>query len=274
MGVRGSALSTVIARILMALSLMGFAWRYERKRGHPLFKHWAGPQLDRIRNSSASACPPPARSRSKSAHGTQPRSPPDGSTPDRAGHAPDRHQLRQHHLHGPARNLSRSRGQRRPRRRRRRQSARPPRRLAGARPRHQLHDARRHRLLHRAQAADRALHARPARAGRRPKPASGLPPPFRSSTASRPSAPEHLRGLGETRAPMFANFIGYWILGLPLGLILCFVLKWGIYGMWIGLTLALIVISSTLLHRWQSTYCPPYASRSPQSNSSPDQAQH
>jgi MATE family multidrug resistance protein len=49
---------------------------------------------------------------------------------------------------------------------------------------------------------------------------------------------------------MVANFVGYWILGLPLGLILCFVLKWGIYGMWIGLTLALIVISSTLLHRW------------------------
>ena len=59
-----------------------------------------------------------------------------------------------------------------------------------------------------------------------------------------------LRGLGETRAPMVANFIGYWILGLPLGLILCFVLKWGVYGMWIGLTLALIVISSILLRRW------------------------
>jgi MATE family multidrug resistance protein len=60
-----------------------------------------------------------------------------------------------------------------------------------------------------------------------------------------------LRGLGETRAPMFANFVGYWILGLPLGLILCFILKWGIYGMWIGLTLALIVISTILLLRWR-----------------------
>src|SRR5215471_17113520 len=49
MGVRGSALSTVAARILMAASLMGFAWRYERKRGHPLFRHWARPQLDRVR---------------------------------------------------------------------------------------------------------------------------------------------------------------------------------------------------------------------------------
>jgi MATE family multidrug resistance protein len=60
-----------------------------------------------------------------------------------------------------------------------------------------------------------------------------------------------LRGLGETRVPMYANLIGYWVMGLPLGFILCFVLKWGIYGMWIGLTLALIVISSTLIVRWR-----------------------
>jgi MATE family multidrug resistance protein len=61
-----------------------------------------------------------------------------------------------------------------------------------------------------------------------------------------------LRGLGETRVPMFANLVGYWILGLPLGFALCFGLHWGVYGMWIGLTLALIVISSTLLLRWRS----------------------
>ena len=48
MGVRGSALSTVFARILMAASMLGFAWRYERKRGHPLFHHWAAPQVERI----------------------------------------------------------------------------------------------------------------------------------------------------------------------------------------------------------------------------------
>jgi MATE family multidrug resistance protein len=60
-----------------------------------------------------------------------------------------------------------------------------------------------------------------------------------------------LRGLGETRVPMFANFVGYWILGLPLGLSLCFLMHWGIFGLWIGLTLALIVIASTLLLRWR-----------------------
>lgn len=49
MGVAGSALSTVFSRMLMALSLFGFAWRYERKRGHPLFHHWAKPVLREIR---------------------------------------------------------------------------------------------------------------------------------------------------------------------------------------------------------------------------------
>ena len=49
LGVNGSALSTVLSRIFMAAALLGFAWRYERKRGHPLFKHWAGPSLARLK---------------------------------------------------------------------------------------------------------------------------------------------------------------------------------------------------------------------------------
>jgi MATE family multidrug resistance protein len=49
---------------------------------------------------------------------------------------------------------------------------------------------------------------------------------------------------------MLANLAGYWVLGLPLGLTLCFLFHWGVYGLWIGLTLALILIASTLLRRW------------------------
>jgi MATE family multidrug resistance protein len=60
-----------------------------------------------------------------------------------------------------------------------------------------------------------------------------------------------LRGLGETRVPMWANLVGYWVLGLPLGFFLCFALKWGIYGLWIGLTLALVVIATVLIARWK-----------------------
>jgi MATE family multidrug resistance protein len=59
-----------------------------------------------------------------------------------------------------------------------------------------------------------------------------------------------LRGLGNTRAPMFVNLAGYWVFGLPLGYFLCFHEGLGIYGLWIGLTLALIAIAVYLLYVW------------------------
>jgi MATE family multidrug resistance protein len=59
-----------------------------------------------------------------------------------------------------------------------------------------------------------------------------------------------LRGLGETQAPMWANLIAYFVLGLPLGFFLCFGLRWGIYGLWIGLTVALVFVAVALLVRW------------------------
>jgi MATE family multidrug resistance protein len=61
-----------------------------------------------------------------------------------------------------------------------------------------------------------------------------------------------LRGAGDTRVPMLANFIGYWVLGLPLGAFLCFKLKMGAVGMWLGLCLALVLIGSALLAVWQA----------------------
>ena len=60
-----------------------------------------------------------------------------------------------------------------------------------------------------------------------------------------------LRGLGETRGPMLANFGGYWLFGLPIGYTLCFGYGKGIYGLWWGLTIALIAISLTLLRIWE-----------------------
>jgi MATE family multidrug resistance protein len=61
-----------------------------------------------------------------------------------------------------------------------------------------------------------------------------------------------LRGLGETRFPMLWNFAGYWILGLPFGALLCFRLKWGLSGLWTGLTLSLILIALVLIARWMA----------------------
>lgn len=60
-----------------------------------------------------------------------------------------------------------------------------------------------------------------------------------------------LRGAGNTRVPMLANLIGYWVIGLPLGALLCFKLKLGAVGMWAGLCLALVVIGLGLLFVWR-----------------------
>ena len=59
-----------------------------------------------------------------------------------------------------------------------------------------------------------------------------------------------LRGLGDTRTPMIVNLAAHWLLGLPVSYTLCFVLGWGVWGLWIGLTLGLIVTGVILLYVW------------------------
>jgi MATE family multidrug resistance protein len=60
-----------------------------------------------------------------------------------------------------------------------------------------------------------------------------------------------LRGAGDTRIAMWANFAGYWLFGLPVGYVLCFQKGYGVMGLWWGLTIALILISLTLLLAWR-----------------------
>ncbi len=62
-----------------------------------------------------------------------------------------------------------------------------------------------------------------------------------------------LRGVGDTRTPMFCHFTGYWVIGLPLGAWLCFRKGWGAFGIWSGLSLALILIGIVLLVVWRRT---------------------
>jgi MATE family, multidrug efflux pump len=62
-----------------------------------------------------------------------------------------------------------------------------------------------------------------------------------------------LRGAGDTRTPMLCHFTAYWIIGLPLGAWLCFRRNWGALGLWVGLSLALILIGIVLLIVWRRT---------------------
>lgn len=59
-----------------------------------------------------------------------------------------------------------------------------------------------------------------------------------------------LRGAGNTRTPMITNVIGHWMLGLPVGYTLCFVVGWGVAGLWIGLSVGLVFVAAVLLFVW------------------------
>jgi MATE family multidrug resistance protein len=59
-----------------------------------------------------------------------------------------------------------------------------------------------------------------------------------------------LRGLGQTRGPMLINLVAYGAIGLPVGYLLCFKTPLGIYGLWSGLTLALIFAAGMVLSLW------------------------
>jgi MATE family multidrug resistance protein len=60
-----------------------------------------------------------------------------------------------------------------------------------------------------------------------------------------------LRGLGDTRTPALAHLTGYWAIGMPVAYILCFNRGWGVTGIWVGLTSALILIGLILLAAWR-----------------------
>ncbi|HXR38475.1 MAG TPA: MATE family efflux transporter [Terracidiphilus sp.] len=250
MGVDGSALSTVVSRIFMALALVGFAWRYERKRGHPLFRHWAGPSLEKIQQLIRLGAP--AAGQIVLEVGAW-----NGATLAAGWLTPvalATHQIALNYASitymvplGVSAAAAVSVGH-----------------AVGA------GDAGRARragwlalavgtgfmllaavVFLAAPGPLIALYTSDARVMAVGPGLLLLAAAFQIFDGIQTVSTGALRGLGETRAPMVANLVGYWALGLPLGLSLCFALKWGIYGLWIGLTLALVVIASTLLLRWR-----------------------
>lgn len=59
-----------------------------------------------------------------------------------------------------------------------------------------------------------------------------------------------LRGLANTRTAMLWNLSGHWLVGLPLGYVLCFRLGFGVVGLWWGLSVGLIICGIALLRVW------------------------
>jgi len=250
LGVNGSALSTVASRIMMAAALAGFAWRYERRRGHPLFRRWAAPEIARLKRLVRLGAPAAGQILLEVGAWNLATFSAGYLTPV----ALATHQIVLNYASitymvplGVSAAAAVSVG-------------------------------------HAVGAGD------PARARRAGWLALGLgtsfmllaaivfmtvPVPlielythdpqvlavgpgllvivaaFQVFDGIQTISTGALRGLGETRIPMLANLVGYWVLGLPLGFVLCFVLQHGIRGLWIGLTLALIVIASLLLLRWR-----------------------
>ncbi|KHJ37418.1 multidrug resistance protein NorM [Pedobacter glucosidilyticus] len=60
-----------------------------------------------------------------------------------------------------------------------------------------------------------------------------------------------LRGMGDVNLPTLITFMAYWVFGLPVGYYLGITLNFGVSGIWIGLTLGLLVASILLFLRFQ-----------------------
>ena len=250
MGVDGSALSTVIARLFMSLALLGFAWRYERKRGHPLFRHWAGPSPGMLKQLVSLGAPAAGQIVAEVGAWNLATLAAGWLTPV----ALATHQIALNYASltymvplgvsaAAAVSVGHAVGAGDPARARRAgwlalalgtgfMLLAAVVFLVAPRP-----------LI--------ALYTTDAQVMAVGPALLLLAAAFQIFDGIQTVSTGALRGLGQTRAPMIANLIGYWVVGLPLGLALCFVLQWGIYGLWIGLTLALVIIATTLLLRWR-----------------------
>jgi len=249
MGVRGSALSTVISRVYMAASLIGFAWRYERRRGHPLFARWAKPSLLKIKQLARLGAPAAGQIVAEVGAWNLATFSAGFLTPvELATHTIALSYASLTYMvplgvgAAAAVGVGHAIG-------------------AGDRPK-----ARRAGWLALALGtgfmflAGIVLFLEPktliAVYTTDPRVMAAGPTllliaaAFQIFDGIQTVSTGALRGLGETRVPMIANLIGYWVIGLPLGFVLCFWMKRGVFGLWIGLTVALIIIAAMLLRRW------------------------
>ena len=59
-----------------------------------------------------------------------------------------------------------------------------------------------------------------------------------------------LRGLHDTRWPLFFALVGYWVVGLGIGIWLAFGRDWRGVGIWVGLAAGLAAVAVLMLLRW------------------------
>ena len=61
-----------------------------------------------------------------------------------------------------------------------------------------------------------------------------------------------LRGIGDTRAPVIVNLLGFWVIGVPVSMYLGFRTELGAAGLWWGLVAGLVAVACFLLLRVRS----------------------
>jgi len=250
LGVNGSAISTVGSFVCMAAALLGFAWLHERRRGHQLFRHWARPRLEKLRGLVHLGAPAAGQVLLEMGAWNMATLSAGWLTPV----ALATHQIVLNYASltyvvplgvsaAAAVSVGHAVG-------------------AGDGPR-----ARRAGWLALGLGTSFmllaavvflvapgpliALYTRDPQVMAVGPGLLVLAAAFQIFDGIQTVCTGALRGLGETRIPMLANLVGYWVLGLPLGLTLCFVFRWGIYGLWSGILMALIVIALVLLARWR-----------------------
>ena len=250
LGVDGSAISTCLARVGMAVALIGFAWRYERSRGHPLFQHWARPSLLKIRQLSRLGAPAAGQivlevgAWNTATFAAGILTPVALATHSIAlNYASVTYMVPLGMSAAAAVSVGHAIGAGDPRR-----AQRAGWMALGLGTGFMLFAAVVFLVWPRPLIM---LYTHDPRVLVEGPTLLYVAAAFQIFDGIQTVSTGALRGLGETRVPMIANFVGYWILGLPLGIFLCFGLHWGVYGLWIGLTLALIVIASMLLLRWR-----------------------
>ncbi|MEG9431249.1 MATE family efflux transporter [Terriglobus sp. ADX1] len=249
MGVAGSALSTVFSRIVMAASLFAFAWRYERKRGHPLFEHWARPVMREIRELLRLGLP--AAGQFVLEVGAF------GATAVLAGTlspvALAAHEIALNYAAlafmvplGISSAASIAVGH-----------------AVGAK---DWQKARRSGMFSLLLgicfmmlvsltflSVPRALvsmYTHDAAVTRTALPLFVTAAAFAVFDGIQIVSSGALRGLGDTKTALWSHLCSYYIVGLPLGALLCFHFHLGVLGLWIGLTCALITASVVLLSAW------------------------